>query len=97
MKSGQVVFQGTTSDLIRETTGKVWTLTTSGVKPQGDFIVVSTLNMGDSVQYRVVGEETALHSAVSQGSNVTPERPGLEDGNVWLMREQRSQAGVGAY
>lgn len=85
MKSGQVVFQGTTSDLIRETTGNVWTITTrGGNKPQGNFTVVSTLNMGATVQYRVVGEVVLQEGAV-------PAEPNLEDGYVWLMREQRAQ------
>ena len=82
MKNSQVVFQGTTADLIEETTGKVWTITTDGIKPQGNFTVVSTMNMGTTVQYRVVGELSSQAGAVQ-----TP--PSLEDGYVWLMREQR--------
>jgi ABC-2 type transport system ATP-binding protein len=85
MKSGQVVFQGTTADLIRETTGKVWTITTQGTRPEGDFTVVSTLNMGATIQYRIVGEPSSQAAAV-------PTDPSLEDGYVWLMREQRSNS-----
>src|SRR5579885_3049273 len=60
MKSGHVVFKGTTVDLARETGGKVWTVTTQGAKPQGNFTVVSTLNLGSSIQYRVVGDPEAI-------------------------------------
>jgi ABC-type multidrug transport system ATPase subunit len=83
MKSGQVIFQGTTAGLTSETRGKVWTITTDGLKPQGNFTVVSTLNMGATVQYRVVGELSARAGAIETA-------PSLEDGYVWLMREQRT-------
>jgi ABC-2 type transport system ATP-binding protein len=79
LKNGRVVFQGTTSDLLREVSGKVWTITTQGEKPRGNVIVVSTLNLGGKVQYRVVGEAVEERGAV-------PAEPGLEDGYVWLMR-----------
>jgi len=83
MKNGQVVFHGTTAELIEETMGKVWTITTDGIKPQGNFTVVSTMNMGATVQYRVVGELSSRVGAVETA-------PSLEDGYVWLMREQRT-------
>lgn len=83
MKSGRVVFQGTTSDLVGETRGKVWIITTQGIKPEGNFTVVSTLNMGTTIQYRVVGK-------LSPRAGAMPVEPSLEDGYVWLMREQRS-------
>lgn len=83
MKSGQVIFQGTAADLVRETIGKVWMVTTQGTKPEGDFVIVSTLNKGVSVQYRVVGEYTPTGGA-------EPTEPTLEDSYVWLMREQQS-------
>lgn len=83
MKQGRVVFQGTTAELIQETQGKVWVITTEGEKPQGNFTVVSTLHLGTSVQYRVVGE-------LSPRAGATEAPPSLEDGYVWLMREQRT-------
>lgn len=85
MKNGKVVFQGTTADLINETRGKVWIITTEGIKPQGNFTVVSTMNMGTSMQYRVVGE-------LSQQAGAASSEPSLEDGYVWLMREQSNPA-----
>ncbi|MFL5664816.1 MAG: ABC transporter ATP-binding protein [Ktedonobacteraceae bacterium] len=85
MKNGSVIFRGTTADLITETRGKVWMITTDGTKPQGRFTVVSTMNMGATVQYRVVGE-------ISSRSGAVETEPSLEDGYVWLMREQRQPA-----
>ncbi len=82
MNNGHVTFQGTTSDLIHEAEGKVWTITTDGIKPQGDFTVVSTLNMGATIQYRIVGD-------LSPRAGAVPTPPSLEDSYVWLMREKR--------
>ncbi len=82
MKAGRVIFQGTVTEMLQETRGKVWTLAVpGGAKPEGNFTVVSMLNMGASVQYRVVGEPLP-------GQQATPAEPSLEDGYVWLMREQ---------
>src|SRR5579884_2225661 len=57
MKHGQVIFQGTIAQLLEQARGKVWLITTrvGQPKPQGNFTVVSMLNMGLSMQYRVVG------------------------------------------
>jgi ABC-2 type transport system ATP-binding protein len=85
MKNGRAIFQGTTIDLIRETCGNVWLVTNEGIKPQGDITVVSTMNMGATVQYRVVGELVSQEGAVAV-------EPNLEDSYVWLMREKRLSA-----
>jgi ABC-2 type transport system ATP-binding protein len=85
MKNGRAIFQGTTIDLIRETRGNVWLVTNEGIKPQGDITVVSTMNMGATVQYRVVGELVSQEGAVAL-------EPNLEDSYVWLMREKRLSA-----
>jgi ABC-2 type transport system ATP-binding protein len=83
MRSGNVVFQGTIEQMMQETQGKVWSITTNGTKPEGNFTVVSTLNTGNSMHYRVVGE-------LSLRAGATPVEPSLEDGYVWLMQEQRT-------
>ncbi|HEY6407901.1 MAG TPA: ABC transporter ATP-binding protein [Ktedonobacteraceae bacterium] len=80
MQRGRIIFQGTVTDLVTATTGKVWTITTQGPKPIGDLTVVSTMNMGATVQYRVVGEPAEISHAV-------PTQPSLEDGYIWLMRD----------
>ncbi len=85
MNKGRILFQGTTEELTNEARGKVWIVTTSGPKPEGDITVVSTMNMGATVQYRVVGE-------LAGASGATPTEPSLEDSYVWLMREKRSPA-----
>src|SRR5579884_1426249 len=83
MKSGKVVFQGTTAELVDQARGKVWTVTTGGDKPQGDFTIVSTMHMGTHVQYRLVGNLVS-----TEGATLTD--PSLEDSYVWLMREKRA-------
>ncbi|MDQ2902579.1 MAG: ABC transporter ATP-binding protein [Chloroflexota bacterium] len=83
MTGGHLVFHGSTSDLLREARGKVWTVTTAGDKPKGNMTVVSTLHLGETVQYRLVGELAGLPDA-------TAIEPSLEDSYVWLMREQRA-------
>jgi ABC-2 type transport system ATP-binding protein len=95
LKNGEAIFHGTTVDLIQEAAGKVWLVTTQGQKPQGDWIVVSTLPTGQGMQYRIVGNEQAIHHI--PGATVTHTEPGLEDGYVWLMREQRAQTKQPAY
>ncbi|GCF07261.1 ABC transporter ATP-binding protein [Dictyobacter arantiisoli] len=80
MRNGQVIFKGTLTDLINETQNKVWNVTSAGPLPQDNpnFVIVSTMNMGASMQYRIVGTPPANLSA-------TPLAPNLEDGYVWLM------------
>ena len=86
LAGGEVLFRGTTSGLIEGAKGKVFTVETEGPKPDGNLTVVSTLHLGNAVQYRVVGEPPPHLEAEE-----TP--PSLEDGYVWLMRERRT-AGV---
>jgi ABC-2 type transport system ATP-binding protein len=88
LKNGQVVFQGTTIDLIGQARGKVWVVTTNGTgstRPTGNLTIVSTMHMDTSVQYRVVGELIP-----SDESQAVLTEPSLEDSYVWLMREQRA-------
>ena len=81
LKGGHLIFQGTTVDVVREAQEKVWIITTSGYKPEGNFTVVATLHMGTTVQYRVVGD-------LSREAAAVPAEPTLEDAYVWLMRER---------
>ncbi|HEY6286735.1 MAG TPA: ABC transporter ATP-binding protein [Ktedonobacteraceae bacterium] len=82
MNEGHIIFQGTVADLLSKALGKVWIVTTQGIKPEGNVTVMSTLNMGSSVQYRVVGELAASAGAILA-------EPNLEDSYVWQMHEQR--------
>jgi ABC-2 type transport system ATP-binding protein len=87
MQQGRVIFQGTTLDVVQRARGRVWLITAQGRKPEGNFTVVSTLNMGATIQYRVVGEPTPQMQATST-------EPTLEDGYVWLIAASREQAGT---
>jgi ABC-2 type transport system ATP-binding protein len=83
VKSGHVIFRGTIAQLIGETRGHVWTVTTRGVKPAGNVAIVSTLNAGTAVHYRVV-------SAYPPQPDAQAVEPALEDSYVWLMHAQRA-------
>jgi ABC-type multidrug transport system ATPase subunit len=80
ISEGQVIFRGAPSDLITQARGHVWTITTQGERPNNGLAVVSTLQMHDGVQYRVLG-------APGSGYNAVSIEPSLEDGYIWLMRQ----------
>ena len=81
LKGGHIIFQGTVADLISNTSGKVWIVSTQGIKPEGNITVMSTLHLSNSVQYRVVGE-------LSDTTDAILTEPNLEDSYVWQMHEQ---------
>jgi ABC-2 type transport system ATP-binding protein len=84
MQSGRIIFQGALAQLLDTARGHVWSITTAtGARPEGEFTVVSQLNMGATTQYRVVGEPVAQSHAI-------PAEPSLEDSYVWLMRTQHT-------
>ncbi len=80
LNKGRVLFRGAPADLIAQARGNVWTLVTGEERPDGGLSIVSTLQLRDGVQYRVVGQPTADY-------NATPVEPSLEDGYIWLMRQ----------
>jgi len=80
---GQVVFRGSPRDLIARAHGNVWTVTTSGERPDSGLSVVSTLQRIEGVQYRVLGTPAAHY-------NAAPVEPSLEDGYIWLMSQAHS-------
>ncbi len=84
MKSGRIIFQGTVAQMLQATYGKVWLITTPGPRPEGNFSIMSQLNLGANVQYRVVGE-------LSPRAGAVPTEPALEDAYVWLMRVHQPQ------
>jgi len=81
---GQVLFRGSPGDLIAQARGHVWNLATSGERPEASLTVVSTMQLENSVQYRVVGNPLGTSKAVSV-------EPSLEDGYIWLMQQSRTQ------
>lgn len=84
MGSGRVLYQGLPRDLIAGARGHVWNIIANGERPQ-NVLVVSTLQLADGVQYRVIGEQPAGYTA-------TPVEPSLEDGYMWAM--QQAKAGI---
>jgi ABC-2 type transport system ATP-binding protein len=81
MSAGKMIFQGTTRDLVESSRGAVWTITTAGTKPTGDFEIVATVPDGNGMRYRVIGRP--------EGYPAVGAEPGLEDGYMRLMRERR--------
>jgi ABC-2 type transport system ATP-binding protein len=79
---GQVLFRGSPGDLIAQARGHVWNLVSHGERPDTSLNVVSTMQIQDGVQYRVVGNP-------SEASNAIPVKPNLEDGYIWLMQQSR--------
>ena len=81
LREGTVLFQGSPGDLIAQVQGKVWLIETDGQHPTGDVVVVSSIQLDDTTQYRVVG-------VPDKDQNGVPVKPGLEDGYMWLMRQR---------
>ncbi len=78
---GQVRFRGSPAELIARAQGMVWQIhTENGHKPNNGLVVVSTLQLADGVQYRVVGPSVEAYPGAQ------PAQPSLEDGYVWLMQ-----------
>ncbi len=81
---GRLRFRGNPAELIAAANGVVWQITAAdGRKPNEGLIVVSTMHLADSIQYRVVGDASAYPSA-------QPVQPSLEDGYIWLMQGPRN-------
>ena len=83
MQKGQVLFRGSPRDLITAARGKVWHIVTQGERPNGRTAVVSTLQLQEGVQFRVLGEPDPKY-------NAQPAEPSLEDGYMWLMSQNPS-------
>lgn len=78
IREGRVLFRGQPGELIGLARGRVWSILTSGERPTGDLKVVSTLQLQNGVQYRVIGmpDEQFQAQAVE---------PSLEDGYMLAM------------
>ncbi len=76
---GRVVFRGAPRELIGRARGHVWTVNTNGARPDGGVTVVSTLQLQDTMQYRVLGNPQEVGAVAAE--------PSLEDGYLWLMRD----------
>lgn len=88
MKSGQVIFQGTLTQLINNTQGHVWqAIMSTNSRPEGHFSIVSQIPLGTGTQYRIVSEGQPIPGA-------QPVDPTLEDGYVWLMHAQNTSTNM---
>ena len=81
MRGGSVVFRGSPAQLIERARGHVWTITTANGRPADNLTLVSTLQLQNGVQYRVLGDPDGYADAMQV-------EPSLEDGYMWLMRAQ---------
>ncbi len=77
---GRVLFHGQPVDLIERARGQVWAIQTQGDAPGDGLSIVSTLQLKDSTQYRVLGQPPDYYQA-------QPLEPGLEDGYMMMMSE----------
>ncbi|MDX2162163.1 MAG: ABC transporter ATP-binding protein [bacterium] len=79
IKNGRSVFRGSPADLIGAARGHAWLIRGAAQRPDESLTLVSSLQLADGVQYRVLGTPAAHYQAV-------PAEPTLEDGYMWLMR-----------
>jgi ABC-type multidrug transport system ATPase subunit len=82
INKGQVKFRGSPRDLITQARGQVWQVLTDGERPNAGLAIVSSLQLHNGTQYRVLGTPAAYLANQSQAVE-----PSLEDGYMWLMRE----------
>ncbi len=78
---GQVLFQGSPRQLIGQAQGQVWLVETAGERPAETLAIVSSIQLQNATQYRVLGVPGASMRA-------SPAEPTLEDGYMWLMHQQ---------
>jgi len=82
INQGQVMFRGSPRELINQARGKTWLITTTdGNRPNHQLSLVSTLQLQDGIQYRVLGTPTEYRDAQLV-------EPSLEDGYIWLMAQK---------
>jgi len=84
---GKVLFRGSPRDLVNNARGRVWNITTDGKRPEVGAEIVSSMQLNNGIQYRLVGD-------VLEGYTATPVEPSLEDGYIWLMGQSRLEKGM---
>lgn len=84
MYNGTVLFRGAPNELIQKTRGQVWNIVTDGERPNHGLKVVSTLQLAQGTQYRVIGDAGTFPNAIST-------EPSLEDGYIHLMSQTRNR------
>jgi ABC-2 type transport system ATP-binding protein len=81
---GKVLYRGSPRSLIQNVSGKVWQVTTVGERPVGAGEIVSSMQVQQGTQYRIVGDRSDNYPAIEV-------QPSLEDGYIWLMQQNRIQ------
>jgi ABC-2 type transport system ATP-binding protein len=81
---GTVLFEGVPGELVDRVRGKVWSVVAQNdERPDSGLVVVSTRQVPEGTQYRVLGEpETNIRASAVE--------PSLEDGYIWLMHQSRN-------
>jgi len=85
LNEGRVLYRGEPRSLIAQARDKVWRIVTGGEKPDTGLVVVSTRQLDTGVEYRVLGNPSGQYGPI-------PVEPSLEDGYIWLMRQERNPA-----
>ncbi len=80
---GQVLFHGQPADLIERARGQVWSIHAAETPTDEALRVVSTLQLREGAQYRVLGQPAAYHQAQAL-------EPSLEDGYMLMMGEAKA-------
>jgi ABC-2 type transport system ATP-binding protein len=78
--NGGVLYRGAPAQLIQRAQGQVWSIMTQGEYPDSSLAVVSTLQMSNGIQYRVLGQPASHYSALEV-------QPSLEDGYMVIMHD----------
>ncbi len=78
LNQGEILYFGSPKELIERARGWVWTIVTDGIQPSEGLEIVSTLQVQNGIQYRVIGGCPSSYEAVES-------EPTLEDGYLWLM------------
>ena len=81
ISQGRLLFQGSPHSLMEGARGRVWLVETPGERPEGDLTLISSVQLAQTTQYRVLGTPSDLGQAL-------PIEPNLEDGYIWLMQSQ---------
>lgn len=81
MRKGRICFRGAPTDLIEAARGHVWMIQTDGARPNDNLTIAATFQVAHGTVYRVIGQPAPHYRA-------EPTEPSLEDGYLWLMREE---------
>jgi ABC-2 type transport system ATP-binding protein len=83
---GAVLFRGRPAELVEQVRGQARVIQgQDGEGPDGSLVVVSTRQVPEGVQYRILGAPDASYQA-------TAVEPNLEDGYIWLMNQARADS-----